>query len=471
MNKELFNHARRTFLIVIALCAAAFATPLYRSANRVQEETAPEREVKNIILMISDGWGYNHIEAASYYRFGEAGGQVYTRFPYQFAMSTYSADGNVYDPELAWSDFNYVKTGYTDSAAAATAMSTGVKTNYHVVGLDADGQRLLHFIEYAEGLGLATGVVTSVPISHATPAGFVAHNINRYNYLQIAEEMIVESAVDVILGTGHPLFDNDGRPVAPPEDPAAYRYVGGEAIWRGLLAGTIGGDADGDGYPDPWTLVQTREEFLVLAEGSTPKRVLGVATVNRTLQQRRSGVDDDLTDDLPYQAPPVENVPTLAEISLAALNVIDDDPDGFFLMIEGGAVDWANEDSQFGRMIEEQIDFDIAVEAVVLWIEENSNWSETLLIVTGDHESGYLTGPGSDPTWEPIVNNGRGNLPGMEWHVVDRHTNLLIPLFANGDTASFLSQYADQLDPVRGPYIDNTEVAQLLFRLLEQSGE
>ncbi len=466
MNTDFINHALRSLLVALSLCAVGFTTPLSQLAYRTQEESAPETQVKNIILMISDGWGYNHIEAASYYRFGEAGSQVYTQFPYRFAMSTYSADGHGYNPELAWSYFDYVKTGATDSAAAATALSTGVRVRNRIVGLDVFGRPLRHICERAEELGMATGVVTSVPISHATPAGFIAHNSNRYNYLEIAEEMIVESAVDVIFGAGHPLFDNDGRPVAPPEDPEAYRYVGGEAIWSGLLAGTVGGDADGDGTPDPWTLIQTKGEFLALAEGPTPKRVLGVATINRTLQQRRSGVDDDLTDDLPYQAPPVENVPTLAEISLAALNVLDDDPDGFFLMIEGGAVDWANEDNQSGRMIEEQIDFDVAVEAVVRWIEEHSDWNETLLFVTGDHEAGYLTGPGSDPAWEPIVNNGRGNLPGMEWHVVDRHTNLLIPIFAKGDAARLLADYADQHDPVRGPYIDITEVAQLIFRLL-----
>ena len=88
-------------------------------------------------------------------------------------------------------------------------------------------------------------------------------------------------------------------------------------------------------------------------------------------------------------------MPTLTEMSLAALNVLDNDPDGLYLMIEGGAVDWAAHANQSGRMIEEAIEFERAVEAVLDWVQTNSNWGETLLIVTGDHETGYLTGPDS----------------------------------------------------------------------------
>ncbi len=146
----------------------------------------------------------------------------------------------------------------------------------------------------------------------------------------------------------------------------------------------------------------------------------------------------------------------------AALNILDDDPDGLFLMVEGGAVDWASHGNQSGRMIEEQIDFERSVEAVVNWVDENSNWGETLLIVTGDHETGYLTGPGSDPGWEKIVNNGAGNLPGMEWHS-DYHTNSLMVVSAKGDAGRSLNQYADERDPVRGRYVDNTEIAKTVF--------
>jgi alkaline phosphatase len=189
--------------------------------------------------------------------------------------------------------------------------------------------------------------------------------------------------------------------------------------------------------------------------------VIGVAQVYQTLQQGRSG--DSYA--APYVVPLIETVPTLEEMTRAALNVLDDDPDGFVLMVEGGAVDWAGHANQSGRVIEEQIDFDDAVSAVVAWVNENSNWGETLLIVTGDHETGYLTGPGSDPSWQPLANNGAGVLPGMEWHS-GNHTNSLIPIFAKGDAARLLVSFADQIDPVRGRYVDNTEMARVVLQAL-----
>jgi alkaline phosphatase len=116
-------------------------------------------------------------------------------------------------------------------------------------------------------------------------------------------------------------------------------------------------------------------------------------------------------------------------------------------------------------MIEEQIDFNQAVEAVVYWVQQNSNWGETLVIVTGDHECGYLTGPGSNPTWELIVNNDEGSLPGMQWNS-DNHTNSLIPFFAKGDASRCFKAHADEEDIVRGAYIDNTEIGQVIIDLL-----
>jgi alkaline phosphatase len=369
-------------------------------------------------------------------------------------MSTYSYYCS-YDPVMAWSDFEYVKSCYTDSAAAATAMAAGVKTYDAAIGVDVNEQPVKNALELAEEKGKATGVITSVEWSHATPAGHVAHNVHRDNYDAIGQEMVNASAADVIMGAGHPWYDADGNLKVTPN---TFKYVGGEATWDALVAGTAGGDADGDGDPDPWTLIQTRAEFQALMSGPTPERVLGTAQVYQTLQQGRSG--DAFAD--PYVVPHIETVPTLEEMTKAALNVLDDDPDGLYLMIEGGAIDWAGHSNQSGRMIEEAIDFERAVEAVVDWVQGNSNWGETLLIITADHETGYLWGPGSDPAWMPIVNNGVGNLPGMEWHSPN-HTNSLVVLSAKGDAARMFHTYADEYDPVRGQYLDNTEVAELVF--------
>jgi len=422
---------------------------------------------KNIIIMISDGCGYNHITAAAIYQYGNAQSPIYARFSLGCAMATFPAGGS-YEPNLAWTSFDYVKHGYTDSAAAATAMSTGIKTYDGAIGVDLDKKPLTHIIEQCEQLGKATGVITTVPLSHATPAGFVAHNPSRDNCKEIAREMLLESAVDCIMGCGNPFYDDDGK---PEKKPHSFKYVGGKSTWNSLVAGTAGADADADGIDDPWTLIQTRAEFLKLADGSTPKRVCGIPQVYKTLQQARSG--DEKAD--PYVVPQTKTVPTLEEMTKAAINVLDDDPDGFFLMIEGGAVDWANHLNQSGRMLEEQIDFDKAVEAVTKWVGKNSNWDESLLIVTADHECGYLTGPASGdkadgPVWNKLVNNGKDKLPGMEWHS-GGHTNSLVPFYANGRGTNLFKAAIVNIDPVRGPYIDNTDIAKILFEQLECSKE
>lgn len=439
------------------MVAAVFVAPTAASSKPI---------AKNIIVLIADGRGYRHVQATNYYDYGKESRQVYERFPFRFGMSTYmdydegeACYGQGYNPAGAWGDFDYVKSCYTDSAAAATAMSTGVKSYYGAIGVDMDMNPLSHLLEIAEDKGQSTGVITSVEWSHATPAGFVAHNVSRNNYAEIGQEMVYDSAADVIMGAGHPWYDYDGQPKVLPN---TFKYVGGETTWDGLVAGTAGGDADGDGVDDPWLLIQTRDEFQALMSGPTPKRVLGTAQVYQTLQSNRSG--DKYAD--PFVVPLIDTVPTLEEMTKAALNILDDDPDGLFLMIEGGAVDWASHDNGSGRMIEEHMDFDMAVQAVVDWVRENSNWGETLVVVTSDHETGYLTGLGSDPNWTPLVNNGEGILPGMEWHSGD-HTNSLVPFYAKGDAGRIFTGFADEYDPVRGAYLDNIELTSGIMWAME----
>ncbi len=423
------------------------------------ESAPPENKVKNVILMISDGCGYNHIDAASLYQYGKTGAQIYEGFPVCLGMATHTLFGN-YHPETARRYFTYVNEGATDSAAAASAMGTGRKTYSGAIGVDADYAPLKNIVEVAEEKGMATGLVTTVPFSHATPAGFVAHNISRDNREEIANHMIYSSALEVIMGCGAPDYDNSGN---DPLEPISAEGVGGDATFRDLTDDfrVMGGDANGDGAPDEWQVIRTRQAFRDMAAGGTPARVIGLPLVNRTLQQKRDG--DALAG--PYAVPRTETVPTLGEMSRAALNVLDNDTDGFFLMIEGGAVDWASHDNQSGRMIEEEIDFNLSVEAVITWIENHSGWDETLLIVTGDHECGFLNGPDSDLAWKPLVNNGKGVQPGMAW-CSDDHTNQLIPFFAKGQGAALFPDLATNTDPMRGPYIYNTAIGRVLIDIL-----
>jgi len=427
--------------------------------------------VRRIVLFIADGWGYNQVQAADYWNGSSA---IYEDFPVKLAMSTFSwsalrevSEG--YSPDSAWTDFNYVKRRATDSAAAATAMSTGLKTCDAALNVDPTKNRLETLVEVAEKQGWATGVITSVEFSHATPAGFVAHNPDRGKYRQIALEMIDSSACEVIMGAGHPFFDDNGAPVKA--DDKAFEYIGGKECWQRLESGLAGGDRDGDGAPDPWMLVQTRAGFQRLVQGKAPDRVLGVAPVHHTLSFHRDGLASANEPRPPYSEPLNQDAPTLREMTLAALNALSRDPDGFFLMVEGGAVDWANHNNVLGRMIEEMNDFNASVEAVSDWLEVNGGWAETLVIVTGDHECGYLwgpdSGPGPPPRFNPIADNGPGEMPGFRYYH-DSHTNSLIPLFAKGAGSERLSSVVVGKDPVRDAYIDNTGLAKVMFELVRE---
>lgn len=407
--------------------------------------------VKHVIVMISDGCGFNQVQAACLYRFGKPEGWVYQQFPVKLAMTHFPSGGS-YDPALAWSDFLYVRKGPTDSAASATALACGVKTYNGAIGVGPDKLPVENILERGEKKGMATGVVTTVPFCHATPAGFLAHNEGRGNYCDIAVSM-VGSAAEVIMGAGNPEWDDSGKLRAQPK----YEYLTQE-LWEQLKSGKACSDANGDGKPDAWKLLQTRAEFQSLLQGPTPERVIGIAQAGSTLQESRGGDAKAPAFTVPFNP----NMPTLAETSLGAIRVLSRDPKGFCMMIEGGAVDWAGHSNLSGRNIEEEISFSDAVEAVVKWVDQNSNWDETLLIVTGDHETGYLTGPGSDPDWKPLVNNGAGKMPGMEWHY-GSHTNTPIPLFAKGRGSQFFVARAHGKDPVRGAYVDNTDVARACF--------
>ena len=475
-------------LIVILLLILNCSTKVVSKSNK--EFTAP----KNVILFISDGCGFNHVDATSYYQYGKTGEQVYEKFPVKLAVSTYHSEGPVYDPDSSWADFDWVKQKPTDSAASGSAIATGHRTYYGAISFDTSGQSLETIVDIFEKDGKSTGVISTVPFSNATPAVFVAHNENRQHYLEISKEMIMESSTDVIMGGGHPFYNpdgslvselaaryvgekeiwdmnNGGEPISSMDGKliaeAEYRYVGGREVWDLLSSGTAGSDADGDGKDDAWSLIQDRESFQKYMEGETPERLLGIFKSGQATQIGRDRKDDS---GQPFSVPFIETVPTLKEMTLSAINVLDENESGFFLMAEGGAVDWAAHGQILNRTIEEQIDFNLAVEAACEWVSKNSNWDETLIIVTADHETGYLTGPGSDSEgaqtisgkWKPIINNGKNKLPGVEWHS-SSHTNSLVPLYAKGSGADLFLERLKGIDPVYGNFIDNTDIGQILI--------
>ncbi len=428
--------------------------------------TAP----KNVIVMVGDGCGFNAFLASDYYLYGEAGANPCGDFPVQLAMSTYSLGDKVgteddaaqiYSPSL-YGKFDSWFYNVTESSAAATAISTGKKCANPSIAVGPDGSEYTHMSAQFEEQGRATGVITSVPVSHATPAGFVAHNVKRSAYGPLIEEMLKDTGTDVIMGGGHPIYTDDNVTYESLGKEPNYQYIPKD-LWDDMVDGSImGADANGDGTEDAWTFIEEKADFEALVTGDTPDRVLGVAQVWQTLQCLRVTADWSKPA---YTTPNNANVPTLETMTKGALNVLDNDPDGLFLMIEGGAQDWAGHYNQPGRLIEEMKDFYNSIEAVEAWVEANSSWDETLLIVTADHETGLLSG--AEGILSPVSNNGKGVMPTMFYHVgtvygIPWHTNQLVPFYAKGAGAELYNAVADMYDPYRGWYIDNTDVSAII---------
>jgi len=411
---------------------------------------------KNIIVMISDGQGFNTIRATDYYT-GAQG--VYESFDVKFGMQTSSANNPAgYNPASMASNFNYAKSGATDSSSAATAMFSGVKVYDGRINWSTSDKPLTTFFEVAAKNGKGIGAVTGVEISHATPACVYAHNSSRDNFAAIANEGIYgnyNGNLKVLMGSGHGDYDNNGNYKPSVTD----NYVGGTATLNDMKDGSVNG----------FTFVDTKGGFESLATGATPDKVIGIARANETLQQKRNNPTGNFDTKL-------TTVPTLETMTAAALNVLDNDTDGFALMIEGGAVDWANHSNQLDRMIEEQIDFNNSVQKVVDWVNANSNWTETLLIVTADHETGYLWG--ATGSYALIGNNGVGNLPTAVYNS-GGHSNSLVPFFAKGAGSELFANYVVGTDgnlrtrygldsSWSGQYIDNTAIYNVAMTIVPE---
>jgi alkaline phosphatase len=472
---------RQLVWFLIALAAILTAQPAFAA--------------KNVILMIADGGGHNAWLATSMYQ-GKLGKQVCDQpgwlrlscCTYPLTLSHQPTGDRkqdpalLYDPAKAWaalpnslpSGYCYLITTPTDSAAAATAMATGRKTYNNAINWSNDDRPMRGetIAEIAKAQGKSVGVITTVQWSDATPAGLGgAHSVSRSHHVEIANEMLGAAWLDVIMGAGNPDYDDDGQPL-PNGKKRDYQYVGGQETWKTLKSGER-----------PWRLIESKADFETLTSGPTPPKVLGTAQVATTLQEKRSrgratlprsaapvaaaapvGAAVELPPQ-PFAVPFNRNVPSLAVMAKAAINCLDDNPNGFFLMIEGGAVDWANHANEPERMIEEQIDFMKAVEAVVAWVESHGGWNDTLLILTADHETGLLWGPDSSKVaFQPLEDRGPGKLPGMKYNS-HGHSNSLVPLYARGPGSQRFAAWVKGKDTTAatcwrysGQYVDNTDV-------------
>lgn len=384
-------------------------------------------------------------------------------FDAALAFDTTPDDGEAGGYPYYFAGYRWLRATAPDSANTATTVFSGVSTYKGAINIDGAGEPIPTLAQHLADRGVAVGIVASVPWSHATPAAAAGATVPRRSmYHQISNQMLTSGVCTVIAGPGHPGYDDNAQPLETPN----HQFISAED-WSALARGRIGEPA--------WTLVEDDARVRALAEGPTPERLFIAARAHSTLHQKRAPwTKGDATP--PGEHPRNKGVPTLLDMSLAALNAVDDDPDGFFLVIEGGAVDWAMHDNQIGRMIEEFDDFHATVEAFVEILdagERGFDWSDTLVLLTSDHDH-LLLGPDSDTRpFQPVEDRGPGRVPGHIWHS-DNHSSLPVPLLVRGVGAGAFAEIPTQTHQTpEGPVevFHQADLGRALIGLLtERSG-
>lgn len=327
------------------------------------------KEVRNIIFCIGDGMGTAHVMLACVKSRGIDGKLNMEQMPVTGLMRTHSADAVV-----------------TDSAAAGTALATGVKTNNGMISMAPDGTKFETILEAAKKKGLATGLVATSTISHATPASFGSHVTSRYMEDKIAEQLI-GNEVTVLFGGGREFF-------LPKTNKKSKR-----SDKRNLIE-----EAKRLGY----LYIETAEQLRTVKGG----KVLG------------------LFQDGPLKTERPE--PSLDELTEKAIEVLNLEDKGFFLMVEGSQIDWEAHDHDADGVVKQTLEFDKAVKAVIDFALKDR---QTLVVVTADHETGGLTITG-------------GNLEGdldLDWST-GGHSGVTVPVYAFGPKAEKFSGVYDNTD-------------------------
>lgn len=302
--------------------------------------SAWSQQAKYVFYFIGDGMGVNHVNGTEAYR-AELEGRIgiapllFTQFPYATMATTYSATN-----------------GVTDSAASGTALATGNKTKNGVLGMLADQQTAVNSIATrAKEAGLRVGVATSVSVDHATPAAFYAHVSNRNDYYAVGRDLI-RAGFDFYAGSD---FLKPTSSNAPEE-------------------GTLYEQCEKAGY----TLARGYKEYKKKAR-KADKMIL-FQTEEASRRDRSS---------IPYAIDREKNDLTLADITRAGVNFLSKDlSKGFFLMVEGGKIDWACHANDAGTAFAEIEDLDNAIRVAYEFYEQHPD--ETLIVVTADHETGGL---------------------------------------------------------------------------------
>ena len=343
-----FKLATKTFLAV-SLTLASYGS--FASAP-----------VKNVILLIGDGMGPGEMGLLQDYA-EKAPNSIYNGR--KTAIKTMMEDG-----VIGLSLHSPLHALVVDSAAAGSQLATGVDAPSESLSIDYDGNHVDTVLEIAKRLGKATGLVSDARLTHATPAAFASHQASRASENAIAEEMLA-AGVDVMLSGGLryyiPMSANDKKSKVyqqlVDQTDGKIKIKSKRKDEKNLLT-----EAKDAGY----SVVHTRNA-LANAKGD---QLLGLFAY--------SGMQDAITY-RQTQNSPDRYQPSLKEMTKKALDVLSKDPDGFFLMIEAGQIDWAGHNNDAGTLLHEMLTFDETLGYVYEWVKERQ---DTLVVVTADHQTG-----------------------------------------------------------------------------------
>jgi alkaline phosphatase len=369
---------RLSGLLLLLACISVLNTCLQASDRLIdqppQSSSKPavsyQIHVQNVILLIGDGMSLAVVDAARFHEGGNSGKLQLDRMPVTGLVRTCSADKLV-----------------TDSAASATALSTGQKTKNGMLGMTPDRRKWMTLLEACQSRGMVCGLLATSSITHATPAAFASHIDNRKGQDEIAEQLL-EHKVDVLLGGGKAYFQPHSARDSKRKDK------------RDLLA-----EAREKGYE----VVLTRDAMM----GSKSLLVLGLFALEG------------------MKTTPPE--PSLAEMAVKAMESLSARAKGFFLMIEGSQIDWAAHRNDAEGTIRQTLDFDAAVGRTLDFAAANGH---TLVLVTADHETGGAAVTG-------------GNLNGLKIKIgwsTRGHAAGSAPLFAFGPGAEQFTGFQENTD-------------------------
>ncbi|WP_235816530.1 alkaline phosphatase [Bacillus massilinigeriensis] len=337
------------FLLVFI---GAIAGYIFFSGEYPRSQKAAKQDIKpkNVIFMIGDGMGFGQMEIARLFEYGKTG---------KLFMETL--------PNVAFVHTNSANQFVTDSAAGGTALATGHKTNNEMIGIKPNQQVVDSILDKFKEDGKKVGVITTSSITDATPASFTASIANRWtNQNEIAAQQL-ENRVDVLLGGGANKFKRTKageKDLIPAFKKEGYTYV-------------------------------TDKSELAAAKG---EKLLGL--FNPIHMNFKIDRDE-------YKS----KEPSLTEMTQKALEFLNQDSPGFFLMVEGARIDHASHSADFTSIWKETIEFDHAVKFAVNWAKKNG---DTLVIVTADHETMGISES------EPINMKGLKRMEVTPTYIADR---------------------------------------------------